>query len=496
MTISYTAEVSSSCTGLGCFLKLLRRWKGSIYKLVWVDLILFMAIYYILNLSYAFLMDNVSKKYFRIIVEYCAKNGSLIPLSFVLGFYVNIVYTRWWSQYTSIPFPDNLAILVGASIKGRDERSRIFRRTIVRYVCVAFTMTLTLISPKAKKRFPSLKHFVESGLISEEEMKLMEDIDNEYPNYTKYWLPLAWASSVTTRARHEGIINQDLAMSGILNEINTFRSKLGSLLDYDWISVPLVYTQVVTIAVYSYFLVTVIGNQFLSKDNSFDVFFFSFPFMQILEFFFYIGWLKVAETLINPFGYDDDDFEVLWMIDRNVQVCYLLVDRIHQQYPKLEKDFYWDQIAPLYLPFTVATQNYIGEFPQSSTGKLEINNEDQDLIIPEHGSQIDGEQVKTGGPNKSLFLRPIKGKSRGISLRKVISISSDQRNEDQTHSKDTAVNEMNVPLNSHPNNKDRNRDFMDLYEERLRKRKEKLLKYVELISSKEDPERLVNDILK
>ena len=36
-----------------------------------------------------------------------------------------------------------------------------------------------------------------------------------------------------------------------------------------------------------------------------------YPLFLTLQFVFYVGWLKVAETLINPFGEDDDVSEVL-----------------------------------------------------------------------------------------------------------------------------------------------------------------------------------------
>lgn len=130
---------------------------------------------------------------------------------------------------------------------------------------------------------------------------------------------MSWASNIVTRARHEGLVPNDMSMKSLLDEINLFRTRLGSVLDYDWISMPLVYTQVVTLAVYSYFLTALVGKQYITEKDHAGVDLY-FPILPVLEFFFYMGWLKVAEVLINPFGEDDDDFEVVWMIDRHIQV--------------------------------------------------------------------------------------------------------------------------------------------------------------------------------
>merc|ERR1719187_2051324 len=94
------------------------------------------------------------------------------------------------------------------------------------------------------------------------------------------------------------------------------------------------------------------GRQFLSPDpesgkeiphNDID---FYVPIFTILQFFFYVGWLKVAETLLNPFGGDDDDFEVNYLIDRNQQVVYLVVDEMHSEHPELLQDKYWNKMMP------------------------------------------------------------------------------------------------------------------------------------------------------
>ncbi|XP_060530676.1 bestrophin-4-like [Cylas formicarius] len=500
MTVTYTSEVTAS-TGIGCFLKLLARWKGSIYKIVWADLIIFLGLYYVLNLTYLYALDGSSREYFVRVVTYCSKNANLIPLSFVLGFFVNIVYSRWWSQFTAIPYPDNLALLIGANIKGQDERARIVRRTIVRYVCVTFTITLTMMSPKVKKRFPTLNHFVDAGLLTKDEKKIIEDLDNEYPNYSKNWLPLAWAANITTRARHEGIIRDDLSVRSILDQINAFRTKCGEMLAYDWISVPLVYTQVVTIAVYSYFLITVIGAQFIDVETSSGLqnIMFSFPTMPVLEFFFYMGWLKVAETLINPFGEDDDDFEVVWMIDRHIQVCYLLVDKIHQDHPKLMKDYYWQQTAPDLLPFTVGSQQYMKEIPVQSAENLKVKKTDQDLVIPESTTRHSVQSKRSLWNIISNAFTKKTDYCRGYYLRKIaVDDNADVFDEINIYEEE-GPNKIRIPLYQKSKCNENAEEFEKLRKERLDRHRDKLLKCIALLKAGNDgntEKKLVYDIVR
>lgn len=105
-----------------------------------------------------------------------------------------------------------------------------------------------------------------------------------------------------------------------------------------------------------------------------------FPVFTMLQFFFYMGWLKVAEQLINPFGEDDDDFEVNWMIDRNLQVSYLIVDEMHHDHPELLKDQYWDSVLTTELPYTVASMNNREQPPEASTANIQVKADKAEII--------------------------------------------------------------------------------------------------------------------
>ena len=45
-----------------------------------------------------------------------------------------------------------------------------------------------------------------------------------------------------------------------------------------------------------------------------------YPIFMTVKFLFFFGWLRVAETLYNPFGEDDEDFELNELIQRHFKV--------------------------------------------------------------------------------------------------------------------------------------------------------------------------------
>ena len=135
------------------------------------------------------------------------------------------------------------------------------RRTVVRHTVLTIIETLRAISSKVhcclhwlfryhlhftlqvKKRFPTYDHLVEAGVITSREVKALERAQG-MTDYSCYWVPITWASSLTQQAWQQGYIKKAKFLVSVNKEMACVKGKCGEVFSYTFICFPLVYTQV------------------------------------------------------------------------------------------------------------------------------------------------------------------------------------------------------------------------------------------------------------
>jgi len=353
-------------------LPILFRWRASLWKTVWKELLIYLLLYLAISLIYRLLLlppiDEFGKrgdpsdqlKYFEKVV-FWFKNSRQMPLTFLLGFYVSLVVKRWWEQYIKLPWPDEVATLLKAGItkdKEEDEEgeNQRIRRTVIRYLMLSYVLCLRRISSSVRKEYPSMDCLMSSGLLRKDEReKIGEEDQREIGQHgqSNWWMPIKWSISIVRKAMNDDRLANAPSYSNLVKAIAAFRKGLTEVVTYGHVTVPLVYTQVVHLAVYFYFAVSLVGRQWVqvSKDvgvigkmtgnedpEELDLY---FPIFLTFEFLFYVGWLKVASALYNPFGDDDDDFAVMDLMNRHIKVCMKIVDDDNDDIPEVMDDDFW-----------------------------------------------------------------------------------------------------------------------------------------------------------
>lgn len=153
---------------------------------------------------------------------------------------MTLVVHRWWNQYLSMPLTDALMCVVVGTVHGRDERGRLYRRTLMRYAGLSGVLILRSVSTAVFKRFPTIDHVVEAGeslaktgrrrrgregagqitpdlaragFMTREERKKFENLNS---SYNKYWVPCVWFCNLAAQARREGRIRDNGAFKLLL----------------------------------------------------------------------------------------------------------------------------------------------------------------------------------------------------------------------------------------------------------------------------------------
>jgi len=350
-------------------LHLLAKWKGSVYRLIWHDIIIFLVCYFALTLIYKAVLCNenfvesIHKQRFELMCIYAKRYSEAIPIALLTGFYVTSVVSRWWDQFMALPYPDGLALKLVAFVPGHTPFLKDLRRTVMRYVNLSSILAYTKITSALAEECPTYDTFVEKKLLLPHEVERIKKVDEKTPHESS-WAPLLWAMKLLTRAKDEGKIKiADPVFANLQSSFTEIEDCNRKLLSYGWVNFPLAYTQVAHLAVFTYFGACLFSRQFLippedavDKESFPDVTIFPYgktpfdnhtpgyyiPVFTIIEMVCYMGWIKVAESLLNPFGDDDEDFNIKYLIIRNLQVSYLIVDEADEDL-EMAEDPYLDE---------------------------------------------------------------------------------------------------------------------------------------------------------
>ncbi|CAI2348913.1 unnamed protein product [Caenorhabditis sp. 36 PRJEB53466] len=383
MTVNYQLDVSSGNPLL--FLRLLARWRGSFWKSVIWELTAWLICFYATYFTYRYALPKDWQTVFEKISVHTDERMKYLPLTFLLGFFVTTVFERWRSALNVMPFIESVALSTAVLIPGKKEEDRLYRRAIVRYVVLHQLLVFRDISMRVRRRFPTLQYVVDAGFMEPEEYDIIDEEEKKKHTGPIYWVPINWANSLALEAHQNKNIDQPTAFNNLVLAIKEFRVAMETLIKFDSVPIPIAYPQVVFLAVRVYFTICIISRQFLISDlKSKTQMDWPVPIMTCLELIFVIGWMKVAEVLLNPLGEDDDDFEINWIIDKNISTGMAIVDTTHGYHPGLVNDKFAD---PNYLP-AYATDSQLPRTLTGSAAKVELAAPDDEVkivrVIPEN----------------------------------------------------------------------------------------------------------------
>ncbi|CAD5228709.1 unnamed protein product [Bursaphelenchus xylophilus] len=403
MTVTYSFDAVTN-TWLGG-IRILLRWKGSIWKIIFKEMTFWVLLYMMINVTIN-LCTTYHQDMFRIVRDSIKRGSPGLPHIFILGFFMNVVFNRWVGIFPKMGFVDHFGLVLVSAIKGSDAESRLLRRTIIRYTVLAQALVFRDISIPVRKRFPNLASLVDAGLMTDDELCVFEAKETENVNY---WMPYQWGIRLIDKAFEDGIITNQIIAWNVATKMREFRDTLASIMCYDWVPVPIAYPQIVFIGVRVYLLALVIQRQQLAEDVELPVeggylaWLFHFPIMTFVETLLLVGWTKVAESMLNPFGSGDDDYECSYILDRNLSVGYTIVD--NPVYPRPdEPDPFWHMAIPK--PFDVFD-------PKSTLKQQPYHGSVADLHLrsrenPSFGgtlrrrSQMSRISVKSGNPENTV----------------------------------------------------------------------------------------------
>jgi len=254
-----------------------------------------------------------------------AKMRMITMTVFLLGFYVSVVYTRWWNLYMSIPWPDDIAMTLRSAFPNQEDAE--LRNTSMRYMLLAQALSFMWISPEFMRKYPNLQSLIDVGLLTNEERDCLKSCFLEDVNDCSYWTPYLWFQNLMISS--EKLFPSDAILYKLLRDAQSYMGGLGSLFVISDVTTPLTYAQAITYMVWSLWVFTIFTRHtHESLNRKEDLHLAPVPLFAMLVNFITLGLMKSCLIMAYPLGTNakDESFELLEYFERNVKVCQIMLD--------------------------------------------------------------------------------------------------------------------------------------------------------------------------
>ena len=244
-------------------------------------------------------------------------------LTFFIGFIVSLSVKTWFEQVKLIPKLDTMLIQINMFIwvdpsKKSDYiiggmTATEFRKTILRYFLLSWTMCLSRMGSKLHDAFDTPSKLNQKGLLLKREFDELK-AETDRKNWREKWSsPLSWVAKMVNdpKLKNKKIEKQDPielldVKDAIGKSLNTYCQDLQKLSSFNEYRIPTPLISLLTVAIYVFLVISVAAGQDMYPEKHTQIKFiqimFDFPWFSVVKYLLIFGWLRVAADLMVPFG--------------------------------------------------------------------------------------------------------------------------------------------------------------------------------------------------
>uniref|UniRef100_A0A1I7TQ49 Bestrophin homolog n=3 Tax=Caenorhabditis tropicalis TaxID=1561998 RepID=A0A1I7TQ49_9PELO len=338
MTVNYSLDAATASAW--AVIAVIFLWRGSLMKLVWREMLGWTILMAVLYAAFVWgLKGTEYENYYKTMFDLTKEVPMDGTLMFLMSYMTYNSLTRWSETFKCMAWPENVALIYRQYANKRAMKpgeARLMNQTIARYLAIFYILLFRDVCSDVREMFPTFDDMVQPGIMTADEANLLQSsrLDRNSPHY---WIPIDWIVTLVkskyqptyvynrkgqrVRNKKESIMTE-LEYLKFIGELNKFRGRLGDVLSYDWVPLPLALFQTLTVFVYSTLVVNcfqmqtrIITSGKSSVSEMFVECLSTLPFNML-----HLAFLRISQVVINPFGSDDDDFETQYLIDRHIKV--------------------------------------------------------------------------------------------------------------------------------------------------------------------------------